>query len=279
MSLMKFADSDVLKSKLRTYKDPLPENEDGLEALFSYVIKGNLKSFSEKLRNARNNKGISQISMSEYLDVRQSTFSSWERGTNQPRVNTIKMLCEYYDIDPSELIDINPLNVKNDSSVPLVEKSAFLWQKFEPFLDYLKKYEPKENIPIPLSDDLSFAYKVEDMSMFGGDKPLVKNSIVLFSTSELKDLDHHKKEVVCRNKICLVSICGEEPLIRLIKYDNGVLSLIAVNSIHGKSYSFPDSNDFISYLEHDSDCIYNGAKTQSVAVEFFGIAKKVIMNL
>lgn len=272
-----FSESSLLKSKLKTYTDKLPDTEQGLESLYAYVVRGNKKSFAEKLKKARTSKDISQVAMAKKLGVQTSTFSSWENAVNQPRISTIKQLTELYQIDAADLIDVNHFNLSNDSFVPLLNSSDFLFTDFENFCHNLES-EHKEKVPVSLSEQLAFAYKVEDLAMFGGDKPVSVGSLILASTFELKDLQFNKKEILCKNKICIVSICHEEPMLRLIKYENCVLSLIALNGDY-KSYCFPDSAEYEKFLKDSDNCIYHGQKTYSCSVEIFGIAKKMYVDL
>ena len=277
----KFSDSSLLISKLKTYSDELSEDESTIETLFLKIAKTNLKLLGKRLQEARKSKGYSQVGLTNILKVRQATFSDWENGKNLPRLDALKQLLELYDVDPGELIDVNPLKLVNDSFIHVVDDDLFRFKTFDTFLFDLKNLEDKKRIPVPASDQLSFAYKVHDSSMLSAvssNISLFNNSLVLCSTHELSDTTFSQREIICKDKICIVSICHEEPMLRLIKYENGVLSLIALNGDY-KSYGFPDGAEYEKFLEDSDNCIYHGQKTYSCSVEIFGIAKKMYVDL
>ena len=59
---------------------------------------------SRVLREARIRAGFSQRDVYERLNIRQSTFSSWETGKAEPDIATFLKLCDVYGIDnPSAL--------------------------------------------------------------------------------------------------------------------------------------------------------------------------------
>lgn len=274
----KFSESELLKSKLRTYVTDLPNDEEELENLFIHVAKGNLQSFSDKLRGARIALGYSQAAMSNQLQTRQATFSAWENGANIPRLSTLKRILELYNLDPGELIDVNPLQLINDSSVPILNRQHFLFKSFETFIYELDKTEYSKVVPVPISDQLSFAYSLEDDSMNGGEKAMPKGAIVLCSTKELRNLTTSQKEDVIKNRFALVSPAKQDPQLRFIKYEDGVLSLIPLNPKY-KLYEFPDTEDCKKYLSDESACQFKGYETFAASVEVYGIAKRVLFDL
>lgn len=274
----KFSESDLLKSKLLTYVEELPLNEEEIESLFMHVAKGNVKAFSNKLKQARIDKGISQLAMASQLDTRQATFSGWENGLNIPRIATLKRILELYALDPGELLDPNPLSLKNDSNVPELDRQFFFFKSFDDFTHELQKVSSQRVVPVALSDKLSFAFKMEDESMNSGSKAIPKDALVLCSTFELRHLDFSQKEVIVNNKIALVSIAKQDPQLRLIKYENGILSVIPLNKDF-KQYSFPDNEECKKqFIKDNSLCLFNGYETYAGAVEIYGIAKKVIFD-
>ena len=277
MAYKKFSESKVLMSKLKTYCEDLPEDEEQLEALFYKVARNNIKSFGDKLKQARLEYGGAQSGMANFLNVRQATFSDWENGKNLPRIHYLKELLAVYNIDPSDLIDVNPLKIVNDSFIPLVDSSLFLSKRYEDFEHDLERGTNFHKIPVSISENLSFALCMPDSSMFGGDKPIYDNSVLLCSTKGLKGKSSDELFLFCDNKICVVNICGEEPLIRLLKYDDNVLSLIALNE-KWTSYSFPDEKEYLKNLDDVKCCIYKEHETYSNSVKIFGIVKKMYVD-
>ncbi len=56
------------------------------------------KDFSDKLKQARLGKGLSQKQVYESLDIKQSRFSAWENGKSEPDIKVFLELCHIYDI-------------------------------------------------------------------------------------------------------------------------------------------------------------------------------------
>ncbi len=53
---------------------------------------------SQKLREARKRKGLSQQDLCKIFKVGQSTFSAWENGISEPDISRFLKLCEIYEI-------------------------------------------------------------------------------------------------------------------------------------------------------------------------------------
>ncbi|MBQ8023953.1 MAG: helix-turn-helix transcriptional regulator [Succinivibrio sp.] len=277
MAFKNFSESKLLISKLNTYLDELPKDEEQIEALFYKIARYNLKAFGEKLQQARITSGYSQLGMANSLHVRQATFSDWEHGKNLPRIAYLKQLIEVYQIDPADLIEVNPQKIVNDSLVPLVDSSFFISKSLEVFIHDLCFLTDVPKIPVSYSDKLSFAFRVTDSSMMGGNKPILEDSILLCSTNGLSGKTTKEQALYCDKKLCLVSVCSHEPVVRLITYDNGVLSLTALNS-KWNSYSFPDDVKNELFLNNIDECMFNGVKTYSTSVQIFGIVKKMYVD-
>lgn len=62
--------------------------------------------FSNKLKNIRWDKRLSQKSVSEKLGIAASTYSNWEQGRTEPSISDIYRLIEVFDIDANELFDL-----------------------------------------------------------------------------------------------------------------------------------------------------------------------------
>lgn len=57
------------------------------------------KNISIRLKQARNDAGLSQHDVYSWLGVSQSTFSSWETGKAEPSISVFLKLCAKYEID------------------------------------------------------------------------------------------------------------------------------------------------------------------------------------
>lgn len=62
--------------------------------------------FGEKLKEARNNKGMTQEQLASQLGIAKSTLAGYEKGNREPDVFKIKKLIEILDVDADYLLDI-----------------------------------------------------------------------------------------------------------------------------------------------------------------------------
>lgn len=67
--------------------------------------------FSERLRELRKKKGLTQEEASKRLDIARTTYSGYERGTSEPDFNTLTKLANFYDVDLNWLLDGKKENV------------------------------------------------------------------------------------------------------------------------------------------------------------------------
>lgn len=59
----------------------------------------------ERLTSLRKNKGISQETIAEQMNVSRQAVSKWETGVSQPELPNILKLCEILEVDPNILLD------------------------------------------------------------------------------------------------------------------------------------------------------------------------------
>ena len=60
-------------------------------------------SFGSRIKNARENKNLSQQQLADLLDVTDGTISNYEKGVAFPRWEAIKKICSILDVDPNYL--------------------------------------------------------------------------------------------------------------------------------------------------------------------------------
>ena len=71
-------------------------------------------SLGERIRKARDSKGLKQSELAEMIDVKSAgVISNWEKDINKPDADKIIKLCEVLDISASYLLDYygNTINV------------------------------------------------------------------------------------------------------------------------------------------------------------------------
>ncbi|KAF1299314.1 transcriptional regulator [Enterococcus sp. JM4C] len=72
--------------------------------------------FSEKLRDLRMKKGISQEELSEVLDVSRQSISRYENGTAQPDLDKLVLLAKYFEVSTDYLLVGSPEEEQAPSS-------------------------------------------------------------------------------------------------------------------------------------------------------------------
>ncbi|WP_409068903.1 helix-turn-helix domain-containing protein [Clostridium caseinilyticum] len=101
-------------------------------------------TFGEKLRNARNLKGITLDKMADDLQTTKATLSRYENNLREPKADFIKKIAEYLSINVDYLLGSSPNNVENST---LTKKETETLS--EEFLDMLikhKKIKTKEDL-------------------------------------------------------------------------------------------------------------------------------------
>jgi len=60
--------------------------------------------FSEKLKECREESGLSQNDIAEKLSITRQAVSKWERGINEPDIETLVQLADIYNITIDQLL-------------------------------------------------------------------------------------------------------------------------------------------------------------------------------
>lgn len=66
-----------------------------------------------KLKELRENAGKTMKEVARDLDIKYTTYITYEKGTYEPSLQTLKDLAEYFHVTVSELID----DAKNETSI------------------------------------------------------------------------------------------------------------------------------------------------------------------
>jgi len=61
-------------------------------------------TFHEKLRECREESGLSQNDIAERLSISRQAVSKWERGINEPDIETIVRLSDIYNVTIDQLL-------------------------------------------------------------------------------------------------------------------------------------------------------------------------------
>ncbi|MCL2234808.1 MAG: helix-turn-helix transcriptional regulator [Firmicutes bacterium] len=58
----------------------------------------------ERLKEIREEKGFSQEQVAKVIGIRQQTISQYEKGITEPDIQTLKKLCDFFDVTSDYLL-------------------------------------------------------------------------------------------------------------------------------------------------------------------------------
>ena len=64
----------------------------------------NNNSFGDRLKQLRKSKKLTQVQVSEMIDVQQGTYSRWENGTLEPSLEAVVKLAKLFDTTTDYLL-------------------------------------------------------------------------------------------------------------------------------------------------------------------------------
>ena len=63
-----------------------------------------MNKFKERLRELRQEKGLTQQEISNALQIPPTTYANWEQGRREPSIDNIIALCKFFDIPAGYLL-------------------------------------------------------------------------------------------------------------------------------------------------------------------------------
>ncbi len=86
-----------------------------------------MATFSQRLKELRKQKGLSQQQLAEAIGLTKQTISLWERGERRPEFDTMTDVADYFSVNLSYL-----LGTSDDPTVPEVaQEDAESWAQGE----------------------------------------------------------------------------------------------------------------------------------------------------
>ncbi|MCL2862237.1 MAG: helix-turn-helix domain-containing protein [Firmicutes bacterium] len=58
----------------------------------------------ERLKELREEKGLSQVELAKLMDIKQRTISHYEKGEREPDFQTLKKLCDFFGVTAGYLL-------------------------------------------------------------------------------------------------------------------------------------------------------------------------------
>jgi len=74
--------------------------------MFLNMLNFDIKIFSERLKELREAKGISQDNLAAELNLTNSSVSRWENGLQQPTISALFKLAQFFEISGDYLIGL-----------------------------------------------------------------------------------------------------------------------------------------------------------------------------
>ncbi|MBQ7770942.1 MAG: helix-turn-helix transcriptional regulator [Clostridia bacterium] len=57
-----------------------------------------MKNFATKLKEVREQNGVSQKKIAEYLGITRSAYSNYEQGIREPSLDLFQKICQFFDV-------------------------------------------------------------------------------------------------------------------------------------------------------------------------------------
>lgn len=73
-------------------------------------------AFAEKLKELRQQKGMTQSELAKLLKMQRSTLGMYETGKREPNFETLNMFANFFNVDMNTLMDMNNTSNQNPSS-------------------------------------------------------------------------------------------------------------------------------------------------------------------
>ena len=75
----------------------------------------------EKIRNAREDKDLSQRDVADLIPMNQSNYSKIERDIQEPNLDQLRRICQILNLDPRYLLNLDEYGSISDSDIALLK--------------------------------------------------------------------------------------------------------------------------------------------------------------
>ena len=75
-----------------------------------------------KIRNAREDKDLTQREMAELIPMNQSNYSKIERNVQEPSLDQLRRICQILNLDPSYLLNLGMFADFTDNDLAFLKK-------------------------------------------------------------------------------------------------------------------------------------------------------------
>lgn len=71
--------------------------------------------FPQRIKKARTNAGYSQEQIAEELEINRTSISKYETGSQEPSLETLAKLAQFYNVSIDWLLGVNIINDNHES--------------------------------------------------------------------------------------------------------------------------------------------------------------------
>lgn len=252
-----------------------------VEQSLIYVITGFKKEFGENLRKFRTSTGMTQTTASNLFQVTLAAYSQWETGKISPRPTKIEEICKALNIDPADLINVNPVSSEAiyDRRVPILSLDFFKAKTFGSAFSDFKKLDLNslENVKSDEYGKYDYAVRVTNTDMVSDRVSLPNGGIALCSWKDLMGKEPLEQMQVADGSLALVSIVYNTVVFREVHFDGKFLTLKCWNKDQEEK-RFPVKLGDEALLDDPEQAKFAGIVVPACFVQIFCIVKTCIIN-
>ncbi len=110
----------------------------------------------EKIKNLRKSRNLSQEEVAEFLHVSQSTYARIESGASNSWAGYILPICEFFGIQPEELLKTDHIVINNNNTSCENAGNAYVFNQLSDKLieQYEKRLAEKDSLIAYLQKEL-----------------------------------------------------------------------------------------------------------------------------
>lgn len=175
-------------------------------------------AFAEKLKELRQQKGMTQSELAKLLKMQRSTLGMYETGKREPNFETLNMFANFFNVDMNTLMDMNNTSNQNPSSPVRSIKIPVLGTVVAGVpLEAVENIIGWEEIsPAMAATGEHFALRIKGTSM---EPRICEGDIVVV----------RKQEDVESGDVAIVLVNGAEATVKKVKKTEEGITLIANN--------------------------------------------------
>ncbi len=98
-----------------------------------------MMSFGNRLRQLREDRGLSQLDLSKHLNIANSTLSLYEAGKREPDYDTLQRLADYFDVSTDYLLGRSEYKKPPTDLAEIIKEESVTYEGRPVDIDQLRK--------------------------------------------------------------------------------------------------------------------------------------------